>query len=96
MLKIHLKQSINYKLTNGKSGLKAFYDLEAFIEYFNDMDDIYKNNEDNDPNKECKKLIVFDDVIADMLSNKNLNSAVTELFIRNRKLNISLDFITNS
>ena len=94
MLKIHLKQSINYKLTNGKSGLKAFYDLEAFIEYFNDMGDIYKNIEDNDPNKGCKKLIVFDDVIADMLSNKNLNSTVTELFIRNRKLNISLVFIT--
>ena len=41
-----------------------------------------------------QKMIVFDDVIADMLSNKNLNSTVTELFIRNRKLNISLVFIT--
>ena len=41
-----------------------------------------------------QKMIVFDDVTADMLSNKNLNSTVTELFIRNRKLNISLVFIT--
>ena len=41
-------------------------------------------------------LIVFDDMIADMINNKNLNSIVTELFIRGRKLNISLVFITQS
>ena len=41
-------------------------------------------------------LIVFDDMIADMLSNKKLNPVVTELFIRGRKLNISLVFITQS
>ena len=44
--------------------------------------------------KDCEILIVFDDMIADMIKNKNLNSIVTELFIRGRKLNISLVFIT--
>ena len=46
--------------------------------------------------KECKILIVFDDIIADMINNKKLNLIVTELFIRGRKLNISLVFITQS
>ena len=58
------------------------------------MDNIYKNIEKYNPNKKCKILIVFDDMIADMLSNKKLNSIVTELFTRSRKLNISLAFIT--
>ena len=58
------------------------------------MNDIYKNIEEYNPNKEQKILIVFDDMIADMLSNKKLNPIVTELFIRGRKLNISLVFIT--
>ena len=57
------------------------------------MDDIYKNIEEYNPNKKRKKLIVFDDMIADMLSNK-FNPNVTELFIRGRKLNISPVFIT--
>ena len=46
--------------------------------------------------KECQVLIIFDDMIADMLINKKLNLVVTELFIRGRKLNISLVFITQS
>ena len=58
------------------------------------MDDFYKNIEEYNPNKKRKILIVFDDMIADMLSNKKLNPIVTELFIRGRKLNISLVFIT--
>ena len=48
------------------------------------------------PDKENKILIVFDDMIADMINNKKLNSIITELFIRGRKLNISLVFITQS
>ena len=60
------------------------------------MNDIYKSVEEYNPNKEQKILIVFDDMIADMLSNKKLNPIVTELFIRGRKLNISLVFITQS
>ena len=60
------------------------------------MDDIYKNIEEYNPNKKCKILIVFDDMIADILSNKKLNPIVTELSIRGRKLNISLVFVTQS
>ena len=58
------------------------------------MDDICENIEEYNPNKERRILIVFDDFIADVLSNKKLNSIVTELFIGGRKLNISLVFIT--
>ena len=75
--------------------IKHLNDSKAFIEYSNDMDDIYKNIEEYNPNKKRKILIVFDDMIADMVSNKKLNPIVTELFIRGRKLNISL-FITQS
>ena len=60
------------------------------------MDDIYKNIGEFNPNKKRKILIVFDDMIADMLTNKTLNPIVTELFIRGTKLNISLIFITQS
>ena len=60
------------------------------------MNNIYKNIEDYNPNKKRKILIVFDDVIADLLSTKKLNPTVIELFIRGRKLNISLVFITQS
>ena len=54
------------------------------------MDDIYKNIFEYIPNRKCKILILFDDMISDVLNNKNRNSIVTELFIRDRKLNISL------
>ena len=60
------------------------------------MQDVYKNIDEYNPDKENKILIVFDDMIADMIHNKKLNSIVTELFIRGRKLNISLAFITQS
>ena len=60
------------------------------------MHDVYKSIDDCNPDKENKILIVFDDMIADMIHNKKLNSIVTELFIRGRKLNISLVFITKS
>ena len=56
------------------------------------MDDIYKNIKEYNGNKNQKILIVFDDVIVDMLSNKKPNPIVTELFIRGRKLNIYLFF----
>ena len=77
-------------------GLKHFNDPKAFIEYSNDMHDVYKNIDNYNLNKENKILIVFDDMIADMISNKKLNSIVTELFIRCTKLNISLAFISQS
>ena len=77
-------------------GINHFNDPKAFIEYSNDMHDIYKNIDDYNPDKENKILIVFDDVIADMIHNRKLNSIVTKLFIKGRKLNISLVFITQS
>ena len=60
------------------------------------MDDIYKNIEEYNTNKKQKILIDFDDMIADMLSNKKLNPIVSKLFVRWRKLNISLVSITQS
>ena len=57
---------------------------------------IFKNIEKYNPNKKCKILIFFDDMIADMFNNKKLNPIVTELFLRGRKLNISLVFIRQS
>ena len=76
------------------TGLKLFNDSKAFIEYLNDLDDIYKNIEENYPNKKRKILIVFDYMIADMPSNKKPNPIVLQLFIKGRKLNISLAFTT--
>ena len=66
---------------------------KAFIEYSNIMDNIYKNIEEYNPNKKRKISIVFDDMIADMLQEKILNSIITELFIRSRKLKIYRVFI---
>ena len=58
------------------------------------MHDVYKIIDEYNPNKDNKNFIVFDGMIADMINNKKLNSSVTELFIRGRKLKISLVFIT--
>ena len=77
-------------------GINHFNDPKAFIEYSNDMHDVYKNIDEYNPDKENKILIVFDDMIANMICNKKLNSVVTELFIRGRKLNTALVFITQS
>ena len=60
------------------------------------MDGIYKNIEEYNTNKKGKILIVFDDMIADRLSNQKVNPVVTELFIRGRELYISLIFIKQS
>ena len=77
------------------TGLKHLNDSKDLIEYSNDMDDIYKNFEEYNPNKNIKIVIVFD-MIPDMLNNKKLNPVVTELFIWGRKLSMSLVFITKS
>ena len=77
------------------TGLK-YLKSKAFIDYSNDMDHIYKNIEEYNSNKKRKILTVFADMIVDMLNNKKLNPIVTELFIRGRKLDISVAFITQS
>ena len=79
-----------------KVGLGHFKDPRAFIEYSNDVQDVYKNIEDYNPGKERQILIVFDGVVADTINNKKLNPVIAELFIRSRKLNISVIFITQS
>ena len=79
-----------------KVGLKRFNDTEAFIEYSNDMQDVYRNIAEYNIDKERKILIVFDGMITDTINNNKLCSIVTELFIRSRKLNIFLVFITKS
>ena len=84
---INKRQSNESKHLNGP---------KEFIEYSNDMHNVYKNIEEYNTDKENKILIVFDDMTVDMINNKKLNSIVTELFIRERKLNISLVFITQS
>ena len=88
----------NQLLINKQEGtrLKYLNDSKAFIEWSNDMGDIYKNIEKYNPNKKCKNLIVFDDMIADILSTKKCNPILSELFIRVRKLNIPLAFVTQS
>ena len=77
-------------------GVNHFKDPKAFIEYSNDMHDVYQNIVDYNPDKENKILIAFDDMIAGIIHKKKLNSRGTELFIRSRKLNISLVFIRQS
>ena len=64
-----------------KVGSDHYDDPKAFMEYSNDMQDVYKNTEDYTPRKNLKVLIVFDDMIAEMINNKKLNPIVTELFI---------------
>ena len=76
------------------TGLKYLNDSKAFIEYLNNMYDIYKNIEEDNANKKRKDLIVFDDMICKIL--KKIKKKVSELFIRVRKLNISLVFIMQS
>ena len=97
MQRIHMKKIYQYLINKReKVGLNHFNDPKAFMEYSNDMQDVYKNIADYNPIKKCKILIVFDDMIADMINNNKLNPIVTELFIRGRKLNISIVFITKS
>ena len=78
------------------AGIKHVNNPNAFIECSNTMDDVYENINDYNPIRKRKKLIVFDDMIADIMTNKRFQAIIKELFIRCRKLNISLVFITQS
>ena len=77
-------------------GTNHFNDPNAFIECSNTMDDAYTNVNDYNPSRKRKILIVFDDMIADIMTSKKFQSIINELFIRCRKLNISLVFTTQS
>ena len=92
-----MKQNINFLINKREStGFKHLNNPKAFIKYSNDMQDVFENIEEYNIGKKRKILIVFDDMIADMINNKKLNPIVTELFIRGKKLNISLVFIVQS
>ena len=78
------------------AGIKHYNDPNAFIECSNTMDDVYENIHDYNSSRKRKILIVFDDMIADIMTNKKFQAIIKELFIRCRKLNISLVFITQS
>ena len=78
------------------AGIKHVKDGNAFIQCSNTMDDVYKNNDDYNPNRRRRILIFFDDMIADIMTNKKFQAIIKELFIRCRKINISLVFNTLS
>ena len=86
-----------FLINNRKNaGIKHFNNPAAFIEYSNGMDDVFTNIDHNNKQRKQKMLIIFDDMIADNMSSKNFKAIVKELFIRCRKLNISIVFITQS
>ena len=78
------------------AGIKQFNNSAAFIEYSNDMDDVFTNIDDYNKKRKRKVSIVFDDIIAGIMSSKKFKAIIKELFIRCRKLNISIVFITQS
>ena len=78
------------------AGIKHLNNLNTFIECSNTLDNVYENINDYNRIRKSKKLIVFDDMIADIMTNKKFQTIIKELFIRCRKLNISLVFITQS
>ena len=78
------------------AGIKDLNYQSTFIEYANTMNDVYNKIDDYNPKRKRKILIVFDDVIADIMTNKIFQVKIKELFIRCRKLHLSLVFITQS
>ena len=78
------------------AGIKHVNDSNAFIECSNTIDDIYENIDNCNPSRKRKILIIFYDMIEVLMTNKKFQSIIKELFIRCRKLNVSLVFITQS
>ena len=67
------------------AGMKNLNDPGAFIEYSNTMDDVYNNIDDYNAKRKRKVLMVFDDMIADIMTNKRFEAIIKELLIRCRK-----------
>ena len=78
------------------AGIKHLNNPKAFVECSNTVDDVYENINDYNPSRKRKILIVFDDMIADIMTSKKFQTVIKQLFIRCRKTNISLVFITQS
>ena len=87
---------MKYQFSIHKPESAEFMHFNASIEYSNDMDEAYENIEEYYPSKNLKIFIVFDDMIDDMLSNKNPSPIVTETFIKGKNSNISVVFITQT
>ena len=79
-----------------KAGIIHLKNPKAFIDYSQIIDDLYENLKDNNPTKKRKVLIAFDDTIVGIKSNEKLKPIVSELFMRGRKVNISLVLILQS
>ena len=79
-----------------QAGNKYFNDPTAFIKHSNDMNDVFTNIDDYSKQRKRKILIIFDDMMADIMNNKNVKAIVKELFIRFRKLNVSIIFTIQS
>ena len=89
-------ESKHQLLINGREdeGIENLKNPKALIDYSQTIDDVYENLADYNPTKKRTVLIVFDDMIADMESNKKLSPVCTELFLTRRKPNISLVLIS--
>ena len=79
-----------------QAGIKNLNDPHAFIEYSSDMNDVLDDINNYDKNRDQKVLTIFDDMIADIMTSEKFKAIVKEFFIRCRKLNISIVFITQS
>ena len=79
-----------------QAGIKNLNDPHAFIEYSSDMNDVLDDINNCDKNRDQKVLTIFDDMIADIMRSEKFKAIVKEFFIRCRKLNISIAFITQS
>ena len=91
---IRIKASIIYFNGREKVAIENFKNPKTFIACSKTIDDVYENLKDYDPTNKRRVLIVFDDMMADMECNKSLSPIVTDLFLKGRKLNISLVFIS--
>ena len=79
-----------------KAGIDFNNDPTAFIEHSNSIDDILSNIEDYNKKRRRKVLIIFDDMISHVMSDKKAQQILKDLFIRSGKLNISLCFLAQS
>ena len=91
------KKNYQYLINNREqAGIKNLNDPHTFIEYSIDMNDVLEDINNYHKNRDKKVLIIFDDMIADIMRSEKFKAIVKELFIRCRKLNISIVFITQS
>ena len=92
-----MKKNYQYLINKREqAGIKNLNGPHAFIEYSNDMNDVLENINKYNKNRDKKVLIIFDDMFADIMRSEKFKAIVKELFIRCRKLNISIVFITQS